>query len=333
MCRYFQEFNITQNQTLEANGLTGCDATVQNNFEVVRIIPNNSGNLFNFTIFIGTSQFLITGQEVNGYECPICNTPVKTSTFNTIEPINNGNAAKDLNGPYDSFDFNRNRYRYIKVKFEMYIIKNNTTIIYTFQEVAINVFVLYVSITLNGTPIFGSDPVNSLESINPRRSIILNEKLEFSPQLLIRSQTLIDLSDIGNTIFEIIDIYQYYCDKPLFKGEITITKFEKSCPKIVSVLDGKGKTALDKINYLYVKYNLEGGSLLLQYNLIKYSMVRYFLSRLLYGNWDINYLLNKYYDKFLYDLSKSRFNNFVEFFTNPNSDLYNYNKYFLWSDK
>lgn len=50
------------------------------------------------------------------------------------------------------------------------------------------------------------------------------------------SQLLIDLSDIGNTIFTISNIKN---------------NFEKPCPKIVRVLKGKGLNMWDKLNDLY----------------------------------------------------------------------------------
>ena len=58
-------------------------------------------------------------------------------------------------------------------------------------------------------------------------------------------------------------------------------------------------------------------------------MVRYLLSRILYGNFNIKYVLGKYDNKFLTDLKNSRFEKFVDFFENPNSEVFGYNKYFL----
>ncbi len=59
-------------------------------------------------------------------------------------------------------------------------------------------------------------------------------------------------------------------------------------------------------------------------------MIKYILSRLLYGKFNINYLLGKYNDKFLTKLSTSRFCYFMSFFE---SEPYNhYNNYFLYDN-
>ena len=64
-------------------------------------------------------------------------------------------------------------------------------------------------------------------------------------------------------------------------------------------------------------------------NIIIYGMVRYVLARILYGNFDINYLLGKYYDKLLKDLNNSRFCWVVDFFfLNPENPTFNYGRFF-----
>lgn len=163
------------------------------------------------------------------------------------------------------------------------------------------------------------------------------------PEIFINSQTLIDNSDIGNTILQIRDEFQYYnydpkiinthiCNDIIINlNDIKITRFKKSCPKIVSVLRGVGNTASEKLLSLLNSENIEMSSFTFGENIIKYSMVKYLLARILYGKFDVKYLLRKYNNKFLTDLSHSRFCHFVDFFTNETSELYNYNKYFLFS--
>lgn len=58
-------------------------------------------------------------------------------------------------------------------------------------------------------------------------------------------------------------------------------------------------------------------------------MIKYLLSRLMYGTFDIKYVLNKYNKTFLKDLSNARFCNFVYLFTDPNSNIFGYEQYFL----
>ena len=145
----------------------------------------------------------------------------------------------------------------------------------------------------------------------------INVNFKQNPDILIISQLLIDNSDIGDTLFE------------LKNDDKQSMKFERSCPKVYSVLKGKGLTARNKVNYLYKTEQINVDGLKFVDNLIKYSMVKYFLAKILYDKWNIKYLLNKYNFKFINDLKNSRFNSFVDFFIDPQSDVYGYNKYFL----
>jgi hypothetical protein len=63
--------------------------------------------------------------------------------------------------------------------------------------------------------------------------------------------------------------------------------------------------------------------------IVRYSMLKYVLSRLMYGKFNIKYVLNKYNNKFLRDLKHTRFCNFVFEFTDPSSNIFGYDKYFL----
>jgi hypothetical protein len=107
---------------------------------------------------------------------------------------------------------------------------------------------------------------------------------------------------------------------------------------MVSVTKGKGTTLNEKLQYL-ISQNLQPNNMGINeflYNIIKYGMTRYILSRLLYGCFDINYLLGKYYKKFLRDLGRSRFCRFIEFFddcSDPNNNFVGYEKYFLYDQE
>jgi len=160
------------------------------------------------------------------------------------------------------------------------------------------------------------------------------------PQIFIETQTSLDGSDISNTIFRICDKYAYYgeerlvlsdkkCETQLLpSSKLRETSFNRYCPLIVSVLKGKGKNAQDKAIYLAKKYNINN-SYDLYYNIILYAMTKYILARILYGKFDIKYLLGKYNEQFLSNLKHSRFCKFLEFFA-----LYpNYNRYFKWDCK
>jgi len=168
---------------------------------------------------------------------------------------------------------------------------------------------------------------------------ILQTNIEI-PRIDISSQTLIDGSDVGDTIFTISDKFFYYSNDPIElnnkickKDFISIedlkkTVFNKSCPEMVSVFIGKEEFLYTKVEKLWVTLNITDPNLTIFYNdVIRYGMVRYILSRILYGNFNINYLLRKYYKKFLIDLGKSRFCGAVQFFKDPTySNMYKYFK-------
>lgn len=157
------------------------------------------------------------------------------------------------------------------------------------------------------------------------------------PSITINSQYLLNGSDIGNSIFTIQDKHKYYHKTTKFKpnntcdilyineDKVKTTKFDLCYVKIVSVLGGIGATTYDKMVNIY-----EGSDFYqFQYNMIKYAMARFILSKILYGDFNVNYLLGKYYDQFLKDLNATRFCHFVELFTK--GELKNYNQYFLFS--
>jgi len=94
--------------------------------------------------------------------------------------------------------------------------------------------------------------------------------------------------------------------------------FEQSCPKMVLVFIGNQDTLRKKvINLWETKLPDENFEILYE------NIIRYILSKILYGNFDINYLLRQYYKQFLTDLQKSK-----KLFENPTySSLYKYFKH------
>lgn len=169
---------------------------------------------------------------------------------------------------------------------------------------------------------------------------LLNKNNVIIPLIDINFQSLIDGSDIGNTIFTIIDEFEYYNGKTtpiipnhnckIIKSDnAKTTIFDKSCPKIISVLRGIGNTAEQKIKYLHENFALDEDFYNFYLNIVEYSMLKYLLSRILYGEFNINYILNNNNKKFIRNLGNSRFCNFVKKFTDPNSKIFEYDQYFL----
>lgn len=173
----------------------------------------------------------------------------------------------------------------------------------------------------------------SLENKSLRTEVI-NEILV--PAININGQTLIDSSDIGEVIFNISDKYDYKCNiaknnngscqlENISVDELIITNFNKACVKIVSVVIGTGENLRMKVGVIWNSLMPEPDFNIFYENFLRYCMLRYILSKILYGNFDVNYLLQQYYTQFLIDLNKSRFCNFLQFFKDPiYSNMYTY---------
>lgn len=183
------------------------------------------------------------------------------------------------------------------------------------------------------------EPVENLISGNRTLTIPDPETACVSvPILNILGQTLVDGSDVGDVIFTIKDQYQYYTfpSEELWNcgifhikpSQVETTKFEKCCPKIVDVVRGDGLTLYDKLENLYI--NDEVDTFLQDFypRLFFYAMLKYLLSRILYGEFNIDFLLQKYNKKFLNDLKHSRFCESLHLFLDCDSIIYGYDKYF-----
>lgn len=120
----------------------------------------------------------------------------------------------------------------------------------------------------------------------------------------IKSQTLIDGSDIGSTIFTVNGTVYQFCSI-----------------KIASVLIGEG-SAKEKIITIF--YSQPTNVTLTQFgdNIMTYALLRYILSKLLFGKFNVKYLLNKYYRKFLFDLKNSQYRNYLSYFINSDYQQY-----------
>lgn len=161
------------------------------------------------------------------------------------------------------------------------------------------------------------------------------------PIVSILGQTTVDGSDIGDVIFTICDEFTYYKEEKICHdnrcavifvkpNEIKQTLFRKCCPSMVSVLKGKGMTLNEKARSIYALMSESiGTSFEVFYNnILLYGMAKYILSRILYGRFNIDFLLGKYNERFLRDLGMSRFCSFVQFFSDCESEVYGFNKYF-----
>lgn len=165
------------------------------------------------------------------------------------------------------------------------------------------------------------------------------------PIVSVTGQTNVDGSDVGDMLFTICDEFSYYKEEKLCHDnrcgifyikpeQVKQTIFRECCPKMVTVLKGVGLTLREKAQSIYLEMSASIGVPFdtFYFNIFFYGMVKYILSRLLYGTFNINFLLGKYNDKFLNDLGMSRFCIYLEFFNDCNSEVFGYNQYFKFGD-
>ena len=177
-----------------------------------------------------------------------------------------------------------------------------------------------------------------------------NDSKMIVPRINIWGQTSVDRNDIGDVKFFIFDDRKYKnpeiyninnkCGKySLKKCDVKKTELGKCCNKLYSVVDGHGKTLYKKLEYLHENYygdNIVPKRLKLFYKRIwLYAMVKYILSKILYGEFDMKYITQKYHLTFLKDLSSTRFCKNKMLFTDEilkdgqKNVIYGYGKYFV----
>lgn len=161
------------------------------------------------------------------------------------------------------------------------------------------------------------------------------------PRINILGQRTVDNAYISDVQFTICDEFTYYNERSLSSGskcsinfistdQLKETFFKECNIPLEIVVRGKGTTLFEKAVYLYNKYATSIGPSFYNFydNLILYGLSKYILARVLYGNFNLKYLLQKYNEKFLANLGHSRFCGFLEAFDNCQSQIYNYNRFF-----
>jgi hypothetical protein len=163
------------------------------------------------------------------------------------------------------------------------------------------------------------------------------------PGIVIEGQTTYDGSNLASMKFIITDEVTYYDHKPIVGTQCGIffidridvkeTIFRKCCCNIslFPVLKGKGKSSYEKALYLWERdSDLQSTTCFYKFyqtNLTLYAMSRYILSRILYGKFNIKFLLGKFAKSFFEDLGNSRFCGALCIY-NGKDHLATYSKYF-----
>lgn len=209
-----------------------------------------------------------------------------------------------------------------------------------------------VSFSLQTSVVSLSSPVNTSTSCRCQKSNtcnachgLINPECNNVrvPNVFFTAQTTIDGTDVGEADFTICDEYTYYNTNPLppmdrcavnyiCSNQLKQTKFRQCCPFMVSVVKGDGTTLMDKVFNIYDKFQIQIGFWNFYNNIVLYGMLKYVLSRILYGDFNIDYLLGKYDEKFLIDLGNSRFCEAITVFEDCTSAIYGYSKYFKYNN-
>jgi hypothetical protein len=156
---------------------------------------------------------------------------------------------------------------------------------------------------------------HSLTSISPPRG----------PVITINADTDVFLGrDLGQVYFLIKDTIKYHHNQgETTDGDVIATQFTRY-PCLTEVVRGSGHTLIEKVSYLSGGVDMTtllGG-------IVTYGMLRLFLSRLMYGDFDIDYLMGKYTTRFYSDLEDSRYSAFSEAFLDP--VIMGYEMYFVY---
>ena len=168
------------------------------------------------------------------------------------------------------------------------------------------------------------DPTEEVPPIPGRSSV---------PQIDIIAYSSLNTENLGEVQFTVRDIISYKCvylppgddkkcarqknsgceDQIVSDLELITTIFVES-PNLNKVVKGKGCTLQQKTNYLRVKYHIDLDENTFLGNVIAFGLLKYILARLMFGDFNLKYLLKSYNSKFFRALEKSRFCIFVKAF-------------------
>lgn len=199
-----------------------------------------------------------------------------------------------------------------------------------------------------------SNSIRSITSVQPIRNNIVNYADVFPPPFppadicdptqiprIIITHLNVAHSVFSSLEFSVFDTVPAMDSKLICPNEgIYQTNFVKH-PQFQIVLKGPNskkcvcasrKTLSQKINYLIKAFDISVTNYDFTYLLGFYASTRYILSGLLYGEFNVKWLLGKYYQRFLIRLANSKFYKFLIIFTNsdPEINFVGYEKYFLF---
>lgn len=154
-----------------------------------------------------------------------------------------------------------------------------------------------------------SDTVNGANTNNNNMQRNIDNKkniCNYHPKINMTLSTDIRGNNLSEAAFNVYD-----CKK---------TEYSKY-PQLNKVIKGKGKTLRQKIQSLSKDKNIDN----IMLGVSTYGMLKYILSKLLYGCFDIEYLLMSKNEEFMHDLHESKYSSFSIYL----SRLSKYSKYYI----
>ena len=146
------------------------------------------------------------------------------------------------------------------------------------------------------------------------------------PQIDIIAYSSLNQDNLGEVQFTVRDIISYKCiflpfehrkhdcQEQIVKTSEVIETIFVEAPNLNLVVRGKGCTLREKTNYLRVKYGITLSEEEFLGNVIAFGLLKYILARLMYGDFNLKYLLRSFNNQFFRDLEKRRFCLFVNAF-------------------
>ena len=222
-----------------------------------------------------------------------------------------------------------------------------------FDLVSINSYDVSVSLELRKN-ISGETQVVVTSNLS-NNNIVMNQsccmtntdEMQEVPRITITLQSDINSENMGEAAFNVYDATSYCTEYPCNKedchcqniisdnminvcpvvtipsSKVKLTQYSQY-PHLQKVIRGKGCTLREKATSIKDDPNITVNEFMLR--LMTYGMLKYILSRLIFGNFDLKWLLQKNNKEFFIKLENSRLCRFIAAFEDP--EIRGYNKYF-----
>lgn len=187
---------------------------------------------------------------------------------------------------------------------------------YTCSVPEFNAFIEYTNTNPTGNNHVHGTVVYALKLHRENGHVSIVAKIGVSKLLSLPANSTSTLPQIEGSIYS-TDNGENICSSEFsFIMLREVETYMKYSPPMQTVMIGLGCTVAQKAASLGVSFR----------NIVSYGMLRYALSKQLFGSFNIDYLKQRYYKEFLTKLENSVWNGYRSYFTNT---FFGYNKYFI----